>query len=232
VLDLLRDLSRLENKTIIMVLHDLNLACRYADHTVAVHERTAFAQGLPEDVLTQALVKTVFDLNCRIIPDLFFGTPIQLVTPELLNAYRSIPSSTIGHFSDRGFLRGIKPLFNNIRMVGNVVTVKVFPPDGSILREALLLSELGDVLMIECVGDEEFGCWGELRTLAGLIKGLAGGGGVGCGHGCQRIASPWVADLLPGRQCVHDSRHWRPCGSQSADQCGRGSGAAGGPGHW
>lgn len=98
----------------------------------------------------------------------------QLVTPALLNAYRSIPSSTIGHFSDRGFLRGIKPLLNNIRMVGTVVTVKVFPPDGSILREALLLSEPGDVLVIECVGDEECGCWGELRTLAGLIKGLAG----------------------------------------------------------
>lgn len=98
----------------------------------------------------------------------------QILNPELLNAYRSIPSSTIGHFSDQGFLRGIKPLFNDIRMVGNVVTVKVYPPDGSILREALLLSEPGDVLVIECVGDEECGCWGELRTLAGLIKGLAG----------------------------------------------------------
>jgi regulator of RNase E activity RraA len=30
------------------------------------------------------------------------------------------------------------------------------------------------VVVIECVGDEECGCWGELRTLAGLIKGLAG----------------------------------------------------------
>lgn len=98
----------------------------------------------------------------------------QLASPELLNAYRDIPSSTIGHFSDRGFLRGIKPLFNDIRMLGNVVTVKVFPPDGSILREALLLSQPGDVLVIECVGDNECGCWGELRTLAGLIKGLAG----------------------------------------------------------
>lgn len=92
----------------------------------------------------------------------------------LLEKYRSIPASTLGHFSDQGFLRGIKPLFNNIRMVGNVVTVKVFPPDGSVLREALLLSEPGDVLVIECVGDQECGCWGELRTLAGLIKGLAG----------------------------------------------------------
>lgn len=98
----------------------------------------------------------------------------QNFSPELIAKYRTIPSSTIGHFSDHGFLRGIKPLVNGIRMVGNVVTVKVFPPDGSILREALLLSQPGDVLVIECVGDEECGCWGELRTLAGLIKGLAG----------------------------------------------------------
>tara|TARA_R110000868_G_scaffold4192_15_gene26196 strand:- start:2034 stop:2828 length:795 start_codon:yes stop_codon:yes gene_type:complete len=76
VLDLLRDLNRQEGKTIVMVLHDLNLACRYADHMVAVHQRTAFAQGRPADILTEALVKQVFDLNCRIIADPFFGTPL------------------------------------------------------------------------------------------------------------------------------------------------------------
>lgn len=76
VLDLLRELNRKQNKTIIMVLHDLNLACRYADHMVAVHRGTAFAQGRPGDILTEALVKQVFDLDCRIIPDPFFGTPL------------------------------------------------------------------------------------------------------------------------------------------------------------
>ena len=76
VLDLLRELNREEGKTIIMVLHDLNLACRYADHMIAVHQRTAYAQGTPADILTEALVKTVFDLDCRIIPDPFFHTPL------------------------------------------------------------------------------------------------------------------------------------------------------------
>lgn len=98
----------------------------------------------------------------------------QLISNELLDKYRSIASSTIGHLTEGGYLRGIRPLFNDIRMIGNVVTVKVFTPDGSILREVLLLSEPGDVLVIECVGDDECACWGELRTLAGLIKGLAG----------------------------------------------------------
>lgn len=76
VLDLLRDLNRQANKTIVMVLHDLNLACRYADHMVAVHQRTAFAQGRPADILSEEVVKEVFGLNCRIITDPFFGTPL------------------------------------------------------------------------------------------------------------------------------------------------------------
>ncbi|CAI1971861.1 Probable siderophore transport system ATP-binding protein YusV [Serratia ficaria] len=76
VLELLRELNQQENKTIIMVLHDLNLACRYADHLVAVHNRTVVAQGEPQAILTEELVKRVFDLNCRIIEDPFFSTPL------------------------------------------------------------------------------------------------------------------------------------------------------------
>ncbi|WP_096374351.1 RraA family protein [Pseudomonas chlororaphis] len=92
----------------------------------------------------------------------------------LLEHYRGIAPSTLGHFGDEGYLRGIRPLFDGLRMLGSVVTVKVFAPDGAILRDALLLSEPGDVLVIQCVGDQECACWGELRTLAGLIKGLSG----------------------------------------------------------
>ncbi|WZW93414.1 RraA family protein [Pseudomonas chlororaphis] len=98
----------------------------------------------------------------------------QPTSAALLEHYRGIASSTLGHFGDEGYLRGIRPLFDGLRMLGNVVTVKVFAPDGAILRDALLLSEPGDVLVIQCVGDQECACWGELRTLAGLIKGLAG----------------------------------------------------------
>lgn len=78
VLDLLRDLNRQQNKTIVMVLHDLNLACRYADHLIAVHQRGVVAQGVPQAILSEALVKTVFDLNCRIIDDPFYGTPLVI----------------------------------------------------------------------------------------------------------------------------------------------------------
>lgn len=76
VLDLLRDLNRTANKTIVMVLHDLNLACRYADHIVALRDGRIHAQGTPREVITSERVKEVFQLNCRIIDDPFFGTPL------------------------------------------------------------------------------------------------------------------------------------------------------------
>ncbi|WP_081031684.1 RraA family protein [Pseudomonas syringae group genomosp. 3] len=98
----------------------------------------------------------------------------QQLSDAVIEQFRGIAASTLGHLTDSGYLRGIKPLFDGARLVGNVVTVKVHLPDGSILRDALLNSLHGDVLVIECVGDEHCACWGELRTLAGLIKGLAG----------------------------------------------------------
>ncbi|MCW2479776.1 ABC transporter ATP-binding protein [Candidatus Symbiopectobacterium sp. NZEC135] len=76
VLDLLRELNERHSKTIVMVLHDLNLACRYAHHMVAVHQRGVFAQGAPQAILTETLIKTVFDLDSRIIADPVFGTPL------------------------------------------------------------------------------------------------------------------------------------------------------------
>ncbi|WP_440810113.1 RraA family protein [Pseudomonas syringae] len=98
----------------------------------------------------------------------------QQLSDAVIEQFRGIAASTLGHLTDSGYLRGIRPLFDGARLVGNVVTVKVNLPDGSILRDALLNSLPGDVLVIECVGDEHCACWGELRTLAGLIKGLAG----------------------------------------------------------
>ncbi|OUM08478.1 S-adenosylmethionine--2-demethylmenaquinone methyltransferase [Pseudomonas syringae] len=98
----------------------------------------------------------------------------QQLSDAVIEQFRGIAASTIGHLTDRGYLHGLRPLFDGARMVGNVVTVKVHLPDGSILRDALLNSLPGDVLVIECIGDAHCACWGELRTLAGLIKGVAG----------------------------------------------------------
>lgn len=76
ILDLLFDLNQTEQRTIVMVLHDLNLACRYAHHIVAVHNQTVVAEGSPSEVLTAELVRTVFDMDCQITSDPLYGTPM------------------------------------------------------------------------------------------------------------------------------------------------------------
>lgn len=80
LLDLLYELNQKDQRTIIMVLHDLNLACRYADHIVAVKDKGVFAQGKPEEVIDEEVIKEVFDLNCQIVSDPVFGTPLCIPT--------------------------------------------------------------------------------------------------------------------------------------------------------
>ena len=76
ILDLLFELNEKEQRTIVMVLHDLNLACRYAHNIVAIRDKKIFAQGKPEDVISCELVKSVFDMSCQITVDPLFGTPL------------------------------------------------------------------------------------------------------------------------------------------------------------
>jgi iron complex transport system ATP-binding protein len=78
VLDLLTDLNRARGTTIVMVLHDLNMAARYADHLVALTAGRVHAAGTPADVLTEATVRAVFGLDCRVIVDPTSGAPLML----------------------------------------------------------------------------------------------------------------------------------------------------------
>lgn len=76
VLDLVTDLNRTERRTVVMVLHDLNQACRYADHVIALKDGRLVAEGRPAEVITPGLVTDVFGLRCRIVPDPVSGTPL------------------------------------------------------------------------------------------------------------------------------------------------------------
>ncbi|MEV1047838.1 ABC transporter ATP-binding protein [Streptomyces sp. NPDC049916] len=78
VLDLLTDLNRARGTTIVMVLHDLNLAARYADHLIALADGRLHASGTPAEVLTEQTVRAVFDLESRIIVDPVSGRPLML----------------------------------------------------------------------------------------------------------------------------------------------------------
>ncbi|WPF84145.1 ABC transporter ATP-binding protein [Sanguibacter sp. 4.1] len=78
VLDLLTDLNHARGTTIVMVLHDLNLAARYADHLVALADGRVHAAGTPAEVLTESTVKTVFGLDNQVIVDPTSGKPLML----------------------------------------------------------------------------------------------------------------------------------------------------------
>ena len=77
VLDLLTDLNQARGTTIVMVLHDLNLAARYADHLIAMRHGRIHAAAPPR-VITSELVRDVFGLECRVIIDPLSGAPLVL----------------------------------------------------------------------------------------------------------------------------------------------------------
>ncbi|WP_033335137.1 MULTISPECIES: ABC transporter ATP-binding protein [Actinomycetes] len=78
VLDLLTDLNQQRGTTIVMVLHDLNMAARYSDHLIALADGTLHAAGKPAEVLTEDTVRAVFGLESQVITDPTSGKPLML----------------------------------------------------------------------------------------------------------------------------------------------------------
>lgn len=81
LLDLLATLNRDNGNTLVAVLHDLNHACRYADHIIAMKDGAVVTEGPPAEIVTADLVEAVFGLQCRIIDDPESHTP--LVIPKV-----------------------------------------------------------------------------------------------------------------------------------------------------
>ncbi|MBB6173613.1 iron complex transport system ATP-binding protein [Nocardiopsis mwathae] len=76
VLDLCAELHHQRDYTLVAVLHDLNHACRYATHLIAMKDGRVVAEGDPADIITADLVEEVFGLPVRVIPDPETHTPL------------------------------------------------------------------------------------------------------------------------------------------------------------
>ncbi|MEV0259472.1 ABC transporter ATP-binding protein [Streptomyces sp. NPDC050732] len=81
VLDLVRQLAATTHdggpgRTVVVVLHDLNQAARYADHLVAMKNGEVVAEGAPSEIVTEDLVRQVFGLDCVVVPDPVTGSPL------------------------------------------------------------------------------------------------------------------------------------------------------------
>ncbi len=83
VLELVARLHSERGRTVVVVLHDLNLAARYAERLVAMKDGELVASGTPAEVLTEQLLADVFDLEARILPDPVAGTPMVVPVRRL-----------------------------------------------------------------------------------------------------------------------------------------------------
>ncbi|RRO95077.1 cobalamin/Fe(3+)-siderophore ABC transporter ATP-binding protein [Corynebacterium bovis] len=76
ILDLVADLRSALDRTVVMVLHDLNLAVRYSDHLIVMRDGAVVATGAPGDIITAELLKDVFDLDAVVVDDPVTGGPL------------------------------------------------------------------------------------------------------------------------------------------------------------
>lgn len=65
--------------TIVLALHDLNLAARHCDHLLVLHHGRVMAEGSPETVLTPALLRDVYDVEARLVPDADGDLPLVVL---------------------------------------------------------------------------------------------------------------------------------------------------------
>lgn len=87
-LDLVRRLNRELGKTVIVVLHDLNLAARYADHLVLMKQGRIRAQGNPAELMREHLIGEVFGIESRVILDPVHHVPLCIPIGSLAGSDR------------------------------------------------------------------------------------------------------------------------------------------------
>ncbi|HZT93000.1 MAG TPA: ABC transporter ATP-binding protein [Gaiellaceae bacterium] len=81
VLELLRHLNEAEGKTIVMVLHDVNMACEYSRRLFALRDGRLVAQGDPREVLKAELIREVFGIDAHILEHPTSGAPLCVPIP-------------------------------------------------------------------------------------------------------------------------------------------------------
>ena len=96
ILDLLVDLNQRDQRTVVLVLHDLNQAARYSHHLIAMRVGRLVAQGAPDQVITEELVHDVFGLRCRVMTDPVSGTPMVVPIGRHNNLVAETSDAAVG----------------------------------------------------------------------------------------------------------------------------------------
>ncbi|AXE37920.1 ABC transporter ATP-binding protein [Acidipropionibacterium virtanenii] len=97
VLELLGRLNRDRGTTVVMVLHDINMAARYCDWLVAMRDGSVRSQGAPCEVVTEPVLREVFDLETRILTDPVNGSPVVVPLGRAENTVRTAGTADADH---------------------------------------------------------------------------------------------------------------------------------------
>ena len=120
---------------------------------------------------------------------------------NLLKSYSAISSSTIGHILDTGYLPGIHAVNSIQQVAGRIRTVTLNSVNAMQIREALLASKTGDVLVIDARNIGNRACWGEQRHRAAIYHQLAAIVVLGAVTDISALRTMKVP-VLPGRSVV------------------------------
>jgi regulator of RNase E activity RraA len=93
---------------------------------------------------------------------------------DLISKFEKIHTSTYGHKTDKGFIKGLHPLSTPTNLVGNALTVRIPHIDSTALHVALDYAKPGDIMVVSTSGDYERACWGGIVTYAAVRKGIKG----------------------------------------------------------
>ncbi|MGQ0615405.1 MAG: ABC transporter ATP-binding protein [Acidimicrobiia bacterium] len=95
VLDLVSRLNRDEGRTVVMILHDLNLAARYSDHVVAMKDGRIVTSGPPSAVVTRDTVRDVFAVDSHLQSDARTGRPLLITGRDERNGTTAPSAETL-----------------------------------------------------------------------------------------------------------------------------------------
>ncbi|HLS16272.1 MAG TPA: ABC transporter ATP-binding protein [Paenalcaligenes sp.] len=92
VFELIRQLAY-QGKTVIMVVHDLVSACRFADHIVAMKQGQVYATGAPEQIITSQLIEDLYGVHCQVIRDPYNDTIMLADIQSMARRQRSLSAA-------------------------------------------------------------------------------------------------------------------------------------------
>ena len=82
LMNLLTQLAHAEQRTLVIVLHELNLAAAYADYLVMMKDGEIVSRGAVADIFNAETLKAVFDLDATVILDEASGRPVCVPLPK------------------------------------------------------------------------------------------------------------------------------------------------------